>query len=116
MRILIECTLVYDFPKMNSGIQRVVRNVIRELESHEEHPECVPIIFKDGNTYRVIELTPKRPNYALAIKQWLEKKRHQYWMLYYRIENKMSLLNRSPSLKKLSFFAARIAAQPFPVA
>lgn len=30
-RLLVECTYVFEHPKVNSGIQRVVRNVIREL-------------------------------------------------------------------------------------
>ncbi len=31
MRFLIECTYVYEHPAVNSGIQRVVRNVIQQL-------------------------------------------------------------------------------------
>ena len=31
MRLLFECTYVYDHPLVNSGIQRVVRNVIKPV-------------------------------------------------------------------------------------
>lgn len=116
MRFLVECTFVYDFPEMNSGIQRVVRNVIREIEKRDNGPECIPVIFKDGKIYRVHQLAPKQANRPFEIKQWLEKKRQQYWMLYWRTEKKLAALSFWPLLRGLSFVIARIVALPLPIA
>ena len=44
-RLLVECTYVFEHPKVNSGIQRVVRNVIRELPEADETVECIPVAF-----------------------------------------------------------------------
>ena len=48
MRLLFECTYVYEHPETNSGIQRVVRNVVRHLAATQDLTKCVPIILKNG--------------------------------------------------------------------
>lgn len=58
MRFLIECTYVYEHPHDNSGIQRVVRNVINNLQHLETTVECIPVILKQGKVYRVKQLAP----------------------------------------------------------
>lgn len=50
-RLLVECTYVFEHPKVNSGIQRVVRNVIRELPEADETVECIPVAMLDGTLY-----------------------------------------------------------------
>ncbi|OHC27608.1 MAG: glycosyl transferase [Pseudomonadales bacterium RIFCSPLOWO2_12_59_9] len=57
-RLLIECTYVYEHPDLNSGIQRVVRNVIQELKSANTVIECIPVIMQGGQLKRVISLLP----------------------------------------------------------
>lgn len=57
MRYLIECTYVYEHPHINSGIQRVVRNVVNNLE-HQGTPECIPVILTSDKVYRVNQLHP----------------------------------------------------------
>ncbi len=55
-RLLVECTYVFEHPKVNSGIQRVVRNVIRELPEADETVECIPVAMLDGTLYQVHSL------------------------------------------------------------
>ena len=57
-RLLVECTYVFEHPHMNSGIQRVVRNVIRQLEHIEKDVECIPVVFLQGHMHRVLSLAP----------------------------------------------------------
>ena len=57
-RLLIECTYVYEHPDLNSGIQRVVRNVIKELDSADTVIECIPVIMQAGQLKRVVSLLP----------------------------------------------------------
>jgi alpha-1,2-rhamnosyltransferase len=52
MRLLIECTFVFEHPWIHSGIQRVVRNVIANLPQ-EPGVECIPVILKGGAVRRV---------------------------------------------------------------
>lgn len=60
-RLLVECTYVFEHPKVNSGIQRVVRNVIRELPEADETVECIPVAMLDGTLYQVHSLAPLDP-------------------------------------------------------
>src|SRR5690554_19357 len=57
MRYLIECTYVYEHPDTNSGIQRVVRNVVNNLK-HLDAPECIPVILTPDKVYKVNQLHP----------------------------------------------------------
>ena len=43
-RLLVECTYVFEHPSANSGIQRVVRNVIQQLPAADENVECIPVV------------------------------------------------------------------------
>ena len=58
MRFLIECTYVYEHPQDNSGIQRVVRNIVNSLKKLDNADACVPIILKNGKVYSVTQLSP----------------------------------------------------------
>ena len=48
MRLLVECTYVYEHPQDNSGIQRVVRNIIGHLAGVQACVECVPVMMNGG--------------------------------------------------------------------
>ena len=61
-RLLVDCTYVYDHPHDNSGIQRVVRNVIRELPAKDRERECIPVVMLQGKLYEVISLAPLPSN------------------------------------------------------
>lgn len=47
-RLLVECTYVFEHPSANSGIQRVVRNVIQQLPAADENVECIPVVMIGG--------------------------------------------------------------------
>lgn len=98
MRFLVECTYVYEHPKDNSGIQRVVRNVIKHLEQINPEVECVPVIMHGGQLYRVKSLVPLQADLraglwqALIIK--LEHLLARFWWLHSRFE-RLWPLNRA---------------------
>lgn len=87
MKFLIECTFVYEHPNYNSGIQRVVRNIIAKLSGGQEYGEVIPVILRDNKVYRVKSLEPKdvdmfRVNLLYAK---LVQLRVRYWLLFDRI-------------------------------
>ena len=58
-RLLFDCTNVFWNPSVNSGIQRVVRNIVANLPDKAEH-ECVPVVMAGRKLYRVLRLVPDR--------------------------------------------------------
>lgn len=62
MRLLIECTYVYEHPQDNSGIQRVVRNIINQLPNAQTDVECIPVVMQNDKVYRIEQLRPLRPS------------------------------------------------------
>ncbi|MDG9925176.1 MULTISPECIES: glycosyltransferase family 1 protein [unclassified Pseudomonas] len=85
MRLLIECTYVFEHPDLNSGIQRVVRNVIRELKHNDANCECIPVVMQNGQLRRVLTLLPQ-PGLKLSWQrrwaQYLDYLRVRYWGAY----------------------------------
>lgn len=90
MRFLIECTYVYEHPQDNSGIQRVVRNIIRELGTYKTDVECVPVMMNGGQLYQVLSLAPlevdHRANRRQALIVKLDHWRNRYWWWHSRLE------------------------------
>lgn len=62
MKIFIECTHTH-FTDINTGIQRVVRNIVK----HAEHAgnllgvDCIPVIYRDGAFRRIPEIAAPSP-------------------------------------------------------
>ncbi|AMP16212.1 glycosyltransferase family 4 protein [Collimonas pratensis] len=92
-RVLIECTYVFHHPEMNSGIQRVVRNIVNRLPAVQDEAVCVPVIFKHG---KILEVTQLAPSHSDAWRSRLQKKlekvaqklvqvRNRYWLLHSRL-------------------------------
>ena len=82
-RLLVECTYVFEHPKVNSGIQRVVRNVIRELPEADETVECIPVAMLDGTLYQVHSLAPldPRPHSPLVrLRILVERAANYFWL------------------------------------
>jgi hypothetical protein len=69
MRLLVECTYVYDHPHDNSGIQRVVRNILSGLSKIKEHTDTIPVILKYNKVYEVRQLSPD--NYMMYLGNYL---------------------------------------------
>ncbi|MHB2250762.1 glycosyltransferase family 4 protein [Pseudomonas fitomaticsae] len=89
-RLLVECTHVFKHPKVNSGIQRVVRNVINRLPSNAEGVECVPVILLKGRLYRVTRLAPLDSSLFSGIFTFgerLERLSHRCWQLHQRLDS-----------------------------
>ena len=86
MRFLIECTYVYEHPQDNSGIQRVVRNVINNLAHLDSKAECVPVILKHDKVYRVTQLTPPvKEKVRPRLQAWLSIQHDRLGRLQQRI-------------------------------
>lgn len=113
MRFLIECTYVYEHPQDNSGIQRVVRNIIRELGAQRPEVECVPVMMSGGELYRVLSLAPLTVDknatrrQALIIK--LDHLRNRYWWWHSRLE-RFWPLRSSLTARRLLYWPAKLAS------
>ncbi len=60
MRLLLECTQLYAEPFLNTGIQRVVRNVVTNLPRIDPGICAIPVILRDGKLHEVRQLIPRR--------------------------------------------------------
>lgn len=58
-RILIDCTYVFEHPNDNSGIQRVVRNVVDELPHLRQEFDARAVILRGGELFEVRSLRPR---------------------------------------------------------
>lgn len=112
MRLLVECTYVFEHPHVNSGIQRVVRNVIGHLENVHSDVECIPVVFFRGNMYRVLHLAPlpteKLPWHS-HMKVALEQLRNHYWMWHSRLERRWPM-SRWHNARRAFYVLAKLAS------
>ncbi len=111
MRLLIECTYVYDHPQDNSGIQRVVRNIISCLDAFDGEVECIPVMMHDQALYKVLSLEPLPLGRIKSIRQrmivFLEHLRNRYWWWHSRLE-KISLFSRVLLARRLLYWPCKI--------
>lgn len=108
MRFLIECTYVYEHPQDNSGIQRVVRNVVNNLQQLDTAVECVPVILKHDKVYRVTRLgQPEKQQLRPRVQTWLSLQHDRLGRLRQRIglyqssRERRGLYRNSPLLRGL---------------
>jgi glycosyltransferase involved in cell wall biosynthesis len=95
MRLLIECTYVFEHPELNSGIQRVVRNVIAELAKHPAQYPAIPVMISNGQLYQVnslapLQASPEQPWGHKAVLA-LEGARNLFWRLHAYVARRMPL-------------------------
>ena len=113
MRFLIECTYVYEHPQDNSGIQRVVRNIVRELGAHKPEVECVPVMLNGGQLYRVLSLAPlevdDRANRLQTYIVKLDHLRNRYWWWHSRLE-RLWPFSTSKMAQRLLYWLCKIAS------
>lgn len=57
-KLLFDCTNVFWNPSVNSGIQRVVRNIVANLPEDNERHEYIPVVLAGSKLYRVLRLLP----------------------------------------------------------
>lgn len=113
MRLLVECTYVYEHPRDNSGIQRVVRNIVNHLEQVEGDVECVPVMMNGGRLYRVLSLAPLPAGRAEGRRQRLivrlDHARNRYWFWHSRVE-RIALFQRSVTARRLLYWPWRVSS------
>lgn len=116
-RLLFECTNVFRNPGVNSGIQRVVRNIVRQLEPASGSVECVPVLFAHNRLYRVAQLIPGREGRTLPAKAyaWLERLNQAFWRLHGRYEERWPM-RRWHNARRAFFVLWRLLALPLTVA
>ncbi len=113
MRFLIECTYVYEHPQDNSGIQRVVRNIIRELGSYKPNVECIPVMMSGGQLYQVLSLAPLRTGHISSQRQalivLLGHWRNRYWWWHSRLERIWPFAT-SKTARRLLYWPCKLAS------
>jgi glycosyltransferase involved in cell wall biosynthesis len=108
-RLLVECTHVFQHPKVNSGIQRVVRNVINQLPPSVQGVECIPVVMLKGKLYRVLKLGALNIpffDHLMIFGGRLGRLAHQFWQLHQRLHNRTN----SRVIKRLLHVAYRVTA------
>ena len=88
-RLLVECTHVFQHPKVNSGIQRVVRNVINQLPASVGGVECIPVVMLKGKLYRVLKLGSLNIPFFEGLMTFggrLERLAHRFHQLHDRLD------------------------------
>lgn len=83
-RLLLECTNVFRNPQVNTGIQRVVRNIVCQLEYANQDIECTPVVLAGDRLYRVRRLLPGAEDQTLLSRLFtrLEQINHRAWQIY----------------------------------
>lgn len=122
MRFLVECTYVYEHPQDNSGIQRVVRNVVNNLKQLDTAVECVPVILKHDKVYRVTQLgLPAKQSNRPRLQSWLSLQHDRLGRLRQRItlyqssRERRGLCSNSPLLRGLLGAACSAARLTFAI-
>ena len=107
MRLLFECTYVFEHPEVNSGIQRVVRNMIAQLDKATE-VECLPVMMQGGHLYQVNSLAPlkMKANSRAAWIVHLEHWRNRYWWWHSRVE-RLRPFSNSRNARRLLFWPCK---------
>ncbi|MBF0677165.1 glycosyltransferase family 1 protein [Pseudomonas sp.] len=113
MRFLIECTYVYEHPEVNSGIQRVVRNIIGQLDNQHTEVECIPVMMSGGQIYQVLSLAPLTVEHGLTQRQaWIVKLDHlrnRYWWWHSRLE-RLWPFRSSKTARRLLYWPCKVAS------
>ena len=110
-RLLVECTYVFEHPEANSGIQRVVRNVITELPKNNPAVECIPVVMLKGALYQVTSLAPlKVPKLDLmGVRVRLEQIANRFWLMHRTLERRTPF-RQSRFARRVLYVGCRLAA------
>ncbi|MCK1789996.1 glycosyltransferase family 4 protein [Pseudomonas violetae] len=110
-RLLVECTYVFEHPHANSGIQRVVRNVIQQLPATDSTRECIPVVMINGALFEVKSLapleTPKLDLMSLRVK--LEQMANLFWLRHRTLERRRPF-SESKFARRVLYVGCRLAA------
>jgi alpha-1,2-rhamnosyltransferase len=108
-RLLVECTHVFQHPKVNSGIQRVVRNVINQLPESMDGVECIPVVMLNGKLYRVLKLGALNIpffDHLMTLGGRLGRLAHRFWQLHQRLDKRCT----SKLARRALYVAYRLTA------
>ncbi|MFY0731999.1 glycosyltransferase family 4 protein [Pseudomonas sp. NFX15] len=108
-RLLVECTHVFQHPKVNSGIQRVVRNVINQLPESVDGVECIPVVMLDGKLYRVVQLGALNVPFfdqLITFGGRLGRLAHRFWQRYQQLDQRLP----SRFVRRVAYVAYRLTA------
>ena len=110
-RLLVECTYVFEHPEANSGIQRVVRNVIQQLPAADAKRECIPVVMINGRLYEVKSLAPlKTPKINLmSLRVKLEQWANLFWLRHRTLERRRPF-SQSLFARRVLYVGCRLAA------
>jgi O-antigen biosynthesis alpha-1,2-rhamnosyltransferase len=115
LRLLVECTYVFTHPNDNSGIQRVVRNIVQQLDSAGLAVQCVPVMVHDKRLWQVNDLLPKPvPRSEAARSQWMARLggwQDRFWWHFHRTVHR-NPFRRSPVALWLFHWVCKIAIAP----
>ncbi|KQN54055.1 glycosyl transferase [Pseudomonas sp. Leaf48] len=110
-RLLVECTYVFEHPEANSGIQRVVRNVIQQLPAADAKRECIPVVMINGGLYQVNSLAPlKTPKVDLmSLRVKLEQWANTFWLRHRALERRRPF-SQSHFARRVLYVGCRLGA------
>ncbi|MCR8933924.1 MULTISPECIES: glycosyltransferase family 4 protein [unclassified Pseudomonas] len=110
-RLLVECTYVFEHPDANSGIQRVVRNVIQQLPAADENIECIPVVMIDGGLYEVKSLAPIKSSRLdlVGLRVKLEQWANGFWLRHRAVERRWPF-NRWHFTRRILYVGCRLTA------
>ena len=108
MRILVECSFVFDHPHVKSGIQRVVRNVVNKLPAVSSDYEVIPVSFRGSKVLRVNQLEPQGiDRLLLPLRSKLQALNSHYWLAHGRFEG-MSFFQRSHNARRALYVLMKL--------
>lgn len=110
-RLLVECTYVFEHPEANSGIQRVVRNVISELPKNNPAVECIPVVMLKGALYQVTSLAPLKVSKLdlMGLRVRLEQIANRFWLMHRTLERRTPF-RQSRFARRVLYVGCRLAA------
>ncbi|AMR68628.1 glycosyltransferase family 4 protein [Aquipseudomonas alcaligenes] len=118
-RLLVECSNVFRSPAVNTGIQRVVRNIVRHLDevSRQEGVECIPVVMAEKRLFKVERLLPNASDQTPPARLYVlcEKVNHAFWGLHGRLERYWPM-TRWHNARRASYVAFRLLSAPLWVA
>lgn len=118
-RLLVECTNVFRSPGVNTGIQRVVRNIVRHLDevSRQEGVECIPVLIAGRRLFKVEHLLPTASDNSLPARMFVfcERINHAIWGGHARLERHWPM-TRWHNARRASYVLFRLLTAPLWVA
>ncbi|MDA8139714.1 MAG: glycosyltransferase family 1 protein [Desulfobacteraceae bacterium] len=109
MKIFVECTNLYEQPIHQSGIPRVVRNIVGSLSKIGDLADAMPVIIRKDKVYEIKKMPViKGGHYFFSLLQtrFIQIKNRSYW---FRLRlNHYWPFRKSVRLRRALFFFSRM--------